>query len=242
MDLQRYKERAQEAARRVGPGLFRIFAIYVGVLAVLGILTYLMENPIYEWQSRALQFAAAGNTQLPPMPDRARTGFLFAQALGLLGRVVTAGWVALTLRAVRGGEYSWHDLWSAFPYFWKVLVITLLCRVLCALALCLFIFPGVLLFYNWRLSLYVLAEHPDWGPLRCMRQSRRLMVGERMNLLRLDLSCFLMYGLAALLFFFSSGILRLWRMPSLMILYAVFYNEMSYWRDPAEGSGGSGGR
>ena len=238
MDLQRYKERAQEAARRVGPGLFRIFAIYVGVLAVLGILTYLMENPIYEWQSRALQFAAAGNTQLPPMPDRARTGFLFAQALGLLGRVVTAGWVALTLRAVRGGEYSWHDLWSAFPYFWKVLVITLLCRVLCALALCLFIFPGVLLFYNCRLSLYVLAEHP----LRCMRQSRRLMVGERMNLLRLDLSCFLMYGLAALLFFFSSGILRLWRMPSLMILYAVFYKEMSYWRDPAEGSGGSGGR
>ncbi len=234
MDLQRYKERAQEAARRVGPGLFRIFAIYVGVLAVLGILTYLMENPIYEWQSRVLQFAAAGNTQLPPMPDRARTGFLFAQALGLLGRVVTAGWVALTLRAVRGGEYSWHDLWSAFPYFWKVLVISIVTAFGCCLGLCLFVLPGVLLFYSWRLSLFVLAEHPDYGPIRCLKQSRRLMAGERLNLFRLDLSCVLLYALAALAFYFSSGILSLWRMPTVMLLYAVFYNRTVYWRDPEE--------
>ncbi len=237
MGVIKYKEMAQRAARRAGPGLFRIFAIYAGVLAVLSAVGYLLENPFYEWQNQVMQYVSAGNFEVPELPGRAFQGVLLAWVLEFLSWVVTAGWVALTLAAARGEAYSWHDLWAFFPRFWKVLVITLLTRVLSALALGLFILPGLLLFYNWRLSLYVLAEHPDWGPIRCMRQSRRLMVGERMNLFRLDLSCFLLYGLAALLFFFTSGILRLWRMPSLMLLYAVFYNEMTYWREPEQGPG-----
>ena len=232
MDLQKYREMALRGSRRAGPGLMRIFVLYVGVLAVLSVLAYFLENPVYEWRELVLQYAAAGNPELPTVSPRAFQGILLARLMGFLGRIVTVGWVALSLGGARGQEYSWHDLWAFFPRFWKVLVISLLTRVLCALALCLFILPGIFLFYSWRLSFYVLAEHPDWDPLRCMRQSRRLMVGERLNLFRLDLSCLLLYGLAALLFFVTSGILRLWRMPALMMLYAAFYNDMVFWKEP----------
>ena len=149
--------------------------------------------------------------------------------------MVTAGWVALTLNASRGGEYSWHDLWGSFRNFWKVIVITVVGAVCCTAGAWFFIFPGIWLFYGWRLSLHVLAEHPDYGPIQCMRQSRRLMTGERMNLFRLDLSCILLYVLAALPYFFTSGILVLWRMPTLALLYAVFYNRTVYWQDPEAG-------
>lgn len=241
MDLQQYRDEARQTAQRIGPGLVRIFAVYVGVLAVLNLLSYFLQNPMYDWYDLVRQYVAAGNFDLPLPPDRARIGFWLSNLLSLLGKVVTAGWVGVTLRSVRGGEVTWHDLWGAFSYFWKVIVIAVAGAFGCALGLCLLVFPGVYLFYGWRLSLFVLAEHPDYGPIRCMRQSRRLMAGERWNLFRLDLSCVLLYGLALLVFYFSSGILLLWRMPTLMILYCLFYNRMVYWRSPEEPGGAAGG-
>ena len=232
MDLLEYKEKARQAALKAGPGLLKVFAVYVAVLAVLNLLAFFLQEPIYEWYGRAREYIEAGNFDLPEPSARARGGVWLSMLLTLLCRVVSAGWVGISLRVSRGGEFSWHDLWSAFPYFWKVLVISLVTAFGCCLGLCLFVLPGVLLFYSWRLSLFVLAEHPDYGPIRCLKQSRRLMAGERLNLFRLDLSCILLYALAALVFYFSSGILWLWRMPTVMLLYAVFYNRTVYWRDP----------
>ncbi len=242
MDLQEYRLKARDAALRAGPGLMKVFIIYTVVLALLNLLVYFLETPMYEWMLRMREYVAAGNMEVPLPSARVHQGMAFALVLTLLGRIVTAGWVSLTLNAVRGLEYSWHDLWSAFRNFWKVIVITVVSAVGCTVGLWLFIFPGVYLFYGWRLSLYVLAEHPDYGPIRCMRQSRRLMTGERFRLFRLDLSCILLYGLAALLYYFTSGIVVLWRMPTLAILYAVFYNRAVYWQEPegpsrAEGPG-----
>jgi len=243
MDIREYKERAKQAALRAGPGILRVFAVYVGVLAVLNVLIYFLETPFYDWSMSVRQFVAAGDFDVPLPSNRVRYGIWFSLLLTLLGQVVSAGWVGIALHAARGGEYSWHDLWNAFPWFWKVFVIAAVRAVVCPLAACLFIFPGIYLFYGWRLAYLVLAEHPDYGPIRCLRQSRRLMVGERMNLFRLDLSCFLLYGLALLLSYFSSGIISAWRMPTLAFLNVVFYNRVSFWRDPEqEAQAGEGPR
>ncbi len=235
MDLQEYKQKTREAALRAGPGLMRVFAIYAVVIAVLNLLGYFLETPMYEWMLNLREYVQAGSAELPLPSARVHQGMLLSTVLSLLGRVVTAGWVALTLNASRGGEYSWHDLWGSFRNFWKVIVITVVTTLCCSFALWFFVLPGVWLFYSWRLSLHVLAEHPDYGPIRCMRQSRRLMTGERLNLFRLDLSCIFLYALAGGLFWITSGIVSLWRMPTLALLYAVFYNRAVYWKAPEEG-------
>ncbi len=234
MDLLEYKQKAREAVLRAGPGLLKVFAIYAGVLSLLNLLAYFLETPMYDWMLRMREYASAGNMDMPLPSARVHQGMAFSLLLGLMGRVVTAGWAALTLNVARGKEYSWHDLWGSFRNFWKVIVITVAATVGCTVGLWLFVFPGVWLFYGWRLSLHVLAEHPDYGPIQCMRQSRRLMTGERLNLFRLDLSCILLYGLAALVYYFSVGIVPLWRMPTIAILHAIFYNRAVYWRDPAQ--------
>ena len=235
MDLQEYRQKTREAALRAGPGLMKVFAVYAGVLAVLNLLGYFLNKPMYEWRMLIGEYVQEGDFSFPLPSARTYQSSLLSLLLGLLGRVVTAGWVALTLNASRGGEYSWHDLWGSFRNFWKVIVITVVGAVCCTAGAWFFIFPGIWLFYGWRLSLHVLAEHPDYGPIQCMRQSRRLMTGERINLFRLDLSCILLYGLAALVFNFSFGIVVLWRMPTLALLYAVFYNRTVYWQDPEAG-------
>ena len=63
------------------------------------------------------------------------------------------------------------------------------------------------------------------------------MVGEKMNLFRLDLSLLLPYALSLLVFYFSYGVVRLWELPSIALTHCVFYNTMTHWEDsssPAE--------
>ena len=40
------------------------------------------------------------------------------------------------------------------------------------------------------------------------------------------------YGIAFLVNALTGGILSLWKMPSLALIYTVFYNKMVYWREP----------
>ncbi len=59
------------------------------------------------------------------------------------------------------------------------------CFILCGvlyLALCLPIA------YQYRMASYLLIDNPSYGAMRCLRESRILMRGNRMALLRLDLS------------------------------------------------------
>ena len=229
-----YKELARRAALRAGPGYLKVFLIYAAILAVLNLVIYQLETPVYEWFSAANQYVMAGNFELPPFTRRLGGCLAFVLLLSFLGKTVTAGWLLASLRASRGEGYSWHTLSERFNVFWKVFVIAFVYEIGCTLASYLLIFPGILLFYNWRLSFFVLAEHPEYGPLQCMKQSRKLMKGERMQLFKLDLSMIFPYGIAFLANAATGGILSLWKMPSIALLYTVFYNKMVYWQEPED--------
>lgn len=232
MSVLEYKELARRAAVRAGTGYLKVFLIYVGILAVLNLVIYQLETPVIDWLNAANQYQMAGDFALPAVTRRLGGCIAFMLLLSFLGKTVTAGWLLISLKASRGEPYSWHDLTARLGMFWKVFVIAFLYEIGCTLASYLFVFPGVILFYNWRLSFFVLAEHPEYGPIQCMKQSRKLMKGERMQLFRLDLSMIFPYGLAFLANLLTGGILSLWKMPSLSLLYSVFYNKMVYWQEP----------
>ena len=143
MDLQKYKQKTREAALRAGPGLMKVFAVYAVVIALLNLLGYFLETPFADWQIQTWEYVKEGNLAFPPPSARIYEGMALSLLLGLMGRIVTAGWVALTLNASRGGEYSWHDLWGSFRNFWKVIVITVATTLCCTAALWFFIFPGI---------------------------------------------------------------------------------------------------
>jgi uncharacterized membrane protein len=87
------------------------------------------------------------------------------------------------------------------------------------------------------MAFFVLIEHPDYGPLRCLRQSSRLMVGEIKNLLKLGVSFLVQYLLAGVIWYFSNGLISLWKLPPLAIGYSAFYNRLVYWKPEAETDG-----
>ena len=124
-----YKELARKAAGRAGPGYLKVFLIYAAILAVLNLVIYQLQNPIYDWLSSANQYIMAGNLELPPFTRRLGGCLGFMLLLSFLGKTLTAGWLFVSLKASRGEAYSWHDLSARFHVFWKVFVIAFLYEV-----------------------------------------------------------------------------------------------------------------
>lgn len=231
MTVPEYRDLAQKAALRAGPAYLKIYAIYAVFSAILLFFSLQMQQRVMVWQDTVRQFILAGDPELPPITTEVLCYFGLALILLILAQVLRAGWFDITLRAVRGVPYSWRDLPGRFPQILKVFVMSFVIELGCVIGLCLFVFPGAYLFYRWRLCWFVLAEHPEYGPIRCLRQSARLMIGEKMNLFRLDLSLLLPYALAFAVYYFTYGVVCLWELPSISLTHCVFYNRMVHWED-----------
>ncbi len=241
MTVPEYRELAQKAALRVGPGYLKAYVIYAVFSSLLLFFSLQMQQRVLDWQDSVRQFLLAGDPNLPPITNEVLCYFGLAWILLLLSQVLRAGWFSITLCAVRGMTWSWRDLPTHFPRILKVFVLSFVIELGCVLGCCLLVFPGVMLFYRWRLAWFVLAEHPEYGPIRCLRQSARLMVGEKMNLFRLDLSLLMPYALSFLVFYFTSGVVCLWELPSISLTHCVFYNTMTHWADQHPDSDAAGG-
>ena len=231
MTVPEYRDQAQKAALRVGPAFIKVYVIYAVFSAVLLYFSLQMQQRVMVWQDTVRQFILAGDPELPPITTEVLCYFGLAFVLLILAQVLKAGWFTITLRAVRSIPYSWRDLPCRFPQTLKVFAMSFVVELGCIIGLCLFVFPGAYLFYRWRLCWFILAEHPEYGPIRCLRQSARLMVGEKMNLFRLDLSLLLPYALAFAAYYFTYGVVCLWELPSISLVHCVFYNRMVHWEE-----------
>ncbi len=84
-----------------------------------------------------------------------------------------------------------NELSAGFKPNWLNVVITLFLRNLfLALWACLFLIPGIIKAYSYRLVPYILAENPDMKPMEAITLSRNMMNGHKMNTFILDLSFF----------------------------------------------------
>ena len=120
---------------------------------------------------------------------RAGKADLVINAVLWAARIIwAAGFTIYSLRVMRQGSAEWGSLLDGFAVAWKLLVIELLTGVLTYLGCMLFFFPGLMISYSLRQSIYVLLDHPDWSVFRCMGESRALMRGHRWELFVLDMS------------------------------------------------------
>ncbi|MBE6638640.1 MAG: DUF975 family protein [Ruminococcaceae bacterium] len=87
----------------------------------------------------------------------------------------------------------------------------------------LLLIPGFIKQYSYRMSFYVLGDHPEMTQAEAREESIRLMDGNKLRLLWLDLS-FLGW---IILGFLTCGILLFWVIPYTETAYALFYEELT---------------
>lgn len=101
------------------------------------------------------------------------------------------------------GLFFWQALWV---FLWSLL----------------FLIPGIVKAYSYRLAFYILADNPDIGVREALNESKRLTDGFKWDLFVLDLS-FLGWAILANLTF---GIGYFWLTPYMEITLANAYKEI----------------
>lgn len=152
----------------------------------------------------------------------------------LMHEMLRAGFQIYALHLARDEKADYGNLLDAFPIFGRVFSLLVLQAVIVLALSLLFIVPGVIMSYRYRQALYLLVEHPEYSPVRCLRESGRLMKGRKGELFVLDLS-FLGWVILQNLIPIAGTILGIWVMPYMAVTYARYYTILTGPRTTPDG-------
>lgn len=161
--------------------------------------------------------------------------YLISLLLELSETMLGVGAVLFCLRAARRAANSYWNLVDGFAAFFRVLWLYILESVFTFLWSLLFVIPGIVASYRYRLAIYLLLENPGMSALDCIRESKRLMAGRKWELFVLDLS-FIGWLLLSLIPFAEVFV-----MPYIETTRACYYLAVLEYDSRGAGDGGPGG-
>lgn len=159
---------------------------------------------------------------------------VLAVLLYLMHELMSVGFTIYALHIARDEKADYGNLLDGFPIFGRLIALLLLESLIVFAMTLLLILPGVIMAYRYRQSLYLLVEHPEYSPVRCLKESGKLMKGRKMELFVLDLS-FLGWVLLQNLVPYAGTILGIWVMPYMAITYARYYTILAGARTAPDG-------
>jgi len=133
-----------------------------------------------------------------------------------------AGWAIYSLKLTRGQPAELKDIFSAFNEFGRYLGACIMLNIYVLLWSMLFIIPGIMAFYSYRLTYFLLADDPDISVNEAISKSRKMMYGKRWKYFCLILQFFGWMILAMLTF----GIAFFWLWPYIQTTLAAFYEDI----------------
>ncbi len=163
---------------------------------------------------------------LPAFPKVPTMGIVLTVLLELASTAISAGYSGYFLKRVRGRDAGVRDAFPGFKNAVRILIINLFVGIAVGFGFLLFIVPGIILSYRYRLVYYVMFDNPQMGPIACMRESGRLMRGNKARLFRLDLSFLGWIILAAVVSAIFLPVLDIWLTPYIELSRAYFYLDL----------------
>lgn len=145
-------------------------------------------------------------------------------ALQLVQHIVFAGFLIFILNSIRGTAASFGNLLDGFAYVGKLIGILVLRGIFVALWSLLFVVPGIIAAYRYRMAVYILLDNPEMSAMQCLRESKRMMQGHKAELFKLDLSFIGWYLLSMIPL--VEYFVMLWYVPYLNTTISLFYEDL----------------
>ena len=136
------------------------------------------------------------------------------------------GFVGYTLRVINRQPAGISDLFAYARLFLKAWGLSFMIGLFVGLWSLLFWIPGIIASYRYSQAYYILAENPEKGIMDCIRESKSMMIGHKMDKFILDLSFIPWY----LLTIVTCGIASIYVTPYTSVTNAAFYNTLRYGR------------
>ena len=139
---------------------------------------------------------------------------------------LTLGLSSIWLHVIRGREAYADMVFSGFSNFFRVIVMDALRRIIMILFAFLFVIPGIMAYYRYNLTFFLLADNPSMKPHEALSLGRYYMRFNKMNRFFLDLSFTGWFVLSAVVLIFASNAVTLVMMeagaePSVFIQYLI---------------------
>ena len=147
--------------------------------------------------------------------------YLLALLLDLAQQMLAVGVIIFCLNAARRAAASMWNLVDGFAQILRVIALYIVEGVFVFLWSLLFIIPGIVAAYRYRLAIYLLLDRREMGVMDCIRESKRLMNGRKGELFVLDLS-FIGWNLLTIIPFASVFVT-----PYTQTTYACYYLAVS---------------
>ena len=229
MELNRplLKQQARGLIQTAQPSVLFTSAVYVALSAVVSFLSARLVGISYATLERYMNFVQQGkiehalsvlSSSMPSTP-----AWLINAALELVMAIVGVGFTLFILNTVRGVGAATGNLLDGFGFFWKILLLNIVRSVLVFLWSLLLIVPGIIAVYRYSMSTYVLLDHPEYGIMDCIRESKALTAGRKAELFKLDLSFFGWLLLSSLPY--VGYLVSVWVTPYYTLTHAMYYER-----------------
>lgn len=186
IDRLTLKEHAKERIRTSVPSALLVTLLY---LAIVNGISFWLDDPITETglllaqgydPMSVYQYVFAGSNFL--------INFFFSILISLFSMVLSFGYSLYALRLNRGQEAGFGELFANFHMVGKIILLQIIQTFFIYLWCLLFFFPGVVAAYRYSQSTYILLDHPELSPMECIRRSKEMMYGHKLELFVLQLS------------------------------------------------------
>jgi len=136
------------------------------------------------------------------------------------------GMSAYALGFLRKGESDWESMIQGFENPVREILAFLMFMGIVLLGIVLCIIPGIIWMLSYSQTFFILADHPEISASQALRQSRKIMYGHRMDLVKLHVWQSGLILLSSLTLFIA----LIWLFPYFIICWARFYEDI---KDPA---------
>ena len=202
IDRAAVKLEAKGLIRDSKPSMIAAAVIYTVLGAVIGFLSLRLTGVDSSVAEKMFEAANAGNSEalanliLKALPGKGET--LLDLLLQLALAVVSVGFSLFVVNSVRRTGAVYGNLLDGFGMMPRVLFLIILEYLFIALWSMLFVIPGIVAAYRYSLAVYIMLDHPELSAMDCIRESKRMTRGYKMQLFLLDLSFVLWWFLSAL--------------------------------------------
>ncbi len=223
------KQQARGLIQTAQPSVLLTSALYIALSALVSFLSSRLVGISYAALERYTQFLQQGKVEqalsvlrgsVPTAP-----AVLINLMLKLVMVIVGVGFTLFILNTVRGTGAATGNLLDGFGFFWRILLLSLVESVLILLWSLLLIVPGIIAAYRYSMATYVLLDHPEYGVMDCIRESKSLTEGRKGELFVLDLS-FLGWLLLSCLPYIGY-LVSVWVTPYYALTHAMYYERFS---------------
>lgn len=158
---------------------------------------------------------------LAQLPDLAFSSFIYAMALG---GVLMLGRSLYILRYLRNKQIDYPSILDGVRFFFSATLIYIIQMTVISVLTMFLVIPGIIAFYMFRQAFNVLAEDPSRSAMSCLAESRRLMAGNKMRLLQLDMTYipFVIFGILPLVAFSFMGMPDMGEYTKLIAILITF--------------------